>query len=54
MQTKKWSSGPSRCVPIDGSEDNGIHIQGLDDYAVEEDDMDYTDVDLFSDEEECD
>ena len=41
-------------VPIDGSEDDRIHIQELDDYAVEEDDMDYTDDDPFSDEEECD
>ena len=40
-------------VPIDGSEDDRIHIQGLDDYAVE-DDMEYTDDDPFSDEEECD
>lgn len=41
-------------VLIDGSEDDGIHIQGLDDYAVEEDDVEYTDDDPFSDEEECD
>ena len=40
-------------VPIDGSEDDGIHIQGLDDYAVE-DDVEYTDDDPFSDDEECD
>ena len=40
-------------VLIDGSEDDGIHIQGLD-YAVEEDDVEYTDDDLFSDEEEYD
>ena len=41
-------------VPVDGSEDDGIHIQGLDDYTVEEDDVDYTDDDPFSNEEECD
>ena len=38
-------------VPIDGSEDDQIHIQGLEDYAVEEDD-DYIDGDPFSDIEE--
>ena len=30
-------------VPIDVSEDNQIHIQGLEDYAVEEDELEYTD-----------
>ena len=38
-------------VPINGSEDDQIHIQGLDDYAVEEEE-DYTDEDLFSGSEE--
>ena len=41
-------------VPIDGSEDDVIHIQGLGYYAIEEDDMEYTDDDSFSDEAECD
>ena len=34
-------------VPVDQ-----IHIQGLEDYSVEEDDGDYTDGDLFSDGED--
>ena len=41
-------------VPIDGSEDEQIHIQGLEEYAVEEEDDDYTDGDPFSDIEESD
>ena len=40
-------------IPIDGSKDNQIHIQGLEDYAVEEDDIDYTDDDPFSVQELC-
>ena len=39
-------------VLINGSEDNLIHIQGLEDYAVEEEDEDYTDGDTFFDTEE--
>ena len=39
-------------VPIDGSGDSQIHIKGLEDYAVDEDDGDYTDGDPFSDGEE--
>ena len=39
-------------VPIDGSGDSQIHIEGLEDYAVDEDDGDYTDGDPFSDGEE--
>ena len=35
-------------VPIDGSEDDQIHIQGLEEYSVEEEDDD-TDGDPFSD-----
>ena len=34
-------------VLIDGSEDDQIHIQSLDDYAIEEEE-DYTDEDPFS------
>jgi hypothetical protein len=39
-------------IPVDGSEDSQINIQGLEDYAVEEDDSEYTDRDPFSDDEE--
>ena len=39
-------------APIDGSEDDQIHIQGLEEYTVEEEDDDYTDGDPFSDIEE--
>ena len=38
-------------MPIDGSEDDQIHIQGLDDYTVEEEE-DYTNEDPFSGSEE--
>ena len=50
VQTR-WSSGLKKCgisIPFDWSEVNQIHIQGLEDYAVEEV-KDYTDGDPFSD-----
>lgn len=39
-------------LPVEGSGDSQIHAQGLEDYAVEEDDGDYTDGGPFSDGEE--
>ena len=36
-------------VPIDGSEDDQIHIQDLEEYAIEEEVYDYTNGDPFSD-----
>ena len=42
-------------VAIDGSEDSEIHIEGIDDYAIEdEEDEEFTDEDPFDDIENAD